>query len=190
MELSRDDAGSPGMPRPAEVIAFWRDAGDRKWFARDDAFDAEFERRFAAAHFAAARRELEHWLDAAEGALALVLLLDQFPRNVFRRSAHAYATDPLARHHAERAIAAGHDATVDPALRVFFYLPFEHSEDPADQARSVALQGAVDDNFMQYAVAHRDVIARFGRFPHRNRELGRESTPEEQAWLDAGGGFG
>ena len=177
------------MTEAGEVVTFWREAGPDRWFARDDAFDARFRERFLDAHFAAARRELEHWMDGAGGALALVLLLDQFPRNCFRRSGHAYATDPLARHYAERAVEAGLDARVDPALRVFMYLPFEHSEDSADQARSIELMRLVDAGYMQYAVAHRDVIARFGRFPHRNRELGRESTPEEQAWLDAGGGF-
>ncbi|HJT97705.1 MAG TPA: DUF924 family protein, partial [Rhodanobacteraceae bacterium] len=147
--------------------------------------------RFSEAHFAASTCTLEHWLDNAEGALALVILLDQFPRNAFRKSAHMYATDPLARHYADRAIAAGFDRAVDPALRVFFYMPFEHSEGEADQERSVALCTAMGDaNYLSYATAHRDVIARFGRFPHRNRELGRVSTPEEQAWLDAGGGFG
>ena len=177
------------MTEAEEVVTFWREAGPDKWFARDDAFDARFRERFLDAHFAAARRELEHWMDGAGGALALVLLLDQFPRNCFRRSGHAYATDPLARYYATRAVEAGLDARVDPALRVFMYLPFEHSEDGADQARSIELMRLVDAGYMQYAVAHRDVIARFGRFPHRNRELGRESTPEEQAWLDAGGGF-
>lgn len=177
------------MTQPDDVVAFWRDAGYKRWFARDDAFDAGFRQRFEDTHFAAARRELEHWLDTADGALALLILLDQFPRNVFRGSGHAYATDPLARHYAERAIGAGHDAAVDPALRIFFYLPFEHSEDPADQARSVALHAALGEDYVKYAVAHRDVIARFGRFPHRNHALGRVSTPEEQSWLDAGGGF-
>ena len=177
------------MTEAEEVVTFWREAGPDKWFARDEAFDARFRERFLNAHFAAARRQFEHWMDDAGGALALVLLLDQFPRNCFRRSGHAYATDPLARHYAERAVEAGLDARVDPALRVFMYLPFEHSEDSADQARSIELMRLVDAGYMQYAVAHRDVIARFGRFPHRNRELGRESTPEEQAWLDAGGGF-
>ena len=177
------------MTEAGEVVAFWREAGPDRWFARDDAFDARFRERFLDAHFAAARRQFEHWMDDADGALALVLLLDQFPRNCFRRSGHAYATDPLARYYATRAVEAGLDARVDPALRVFMYLPFEHSEDSADQARSIELMRLVDAGYMQYAVAHRDVIARFGRFPHRNRELGRESTPEEQAWLDAGGGF-
>lgn len=177
------------MVAPADVVAFWRDAGPGKWFARDDGFDARFRARFLDAHWAASRRGLEHWMDDAEGALALLLLLDQLPRNCFRGSGHAYATDPLARHYATRAIAAGLDARVEPALRVFVYLPFEHSEDVADQARSMELMRTLDADYMKYATAHRDVVARFGRFPHRNRELGRTSTPEEQAWLDAGGGF-
>ena len=174
---------------PADIVAFWRDAGYEKWFARNEAFDAELHDRFKDAHFAASRRELEDWMDSADGALALLILLDQFPRNCFRKSAHSYATDPLARHYTARAVEAGFDTAVDPALRVFFYLPFEHSEDMADQERSVELARALDENFMKYAVAHRDTIARFGRFPHRNRELGRTNTPEEQAYLDAGGGF-
>jgi len=174
---------------PADIVGFWRDAGYEKWFARNETFDADLHSRFQDAHFAASRRELEAWMDSAEGALALLILLDQFPRNCFRKSAHSYATDPLARHYAARAIEAGFDATVDPALRVFFYLPFEHSENVADQERSVELTRALDENFMKYALAHRDVIARFGRFPHRNHELGRTNTPEEQAYLDAGGGF-
>lgn len=176
-------------PDPKHVIDFWREAGPGKWFARDDAFDARFRADFLDAHWAAARRELEHWMDSADGALALILLLDQFPRNCFRRTGHAYATDPLARHYATRAVDAGFDTQVDPALRVFVYLPFEHSEDMADQLRCIELSRALDPEYMKYAVAHRDVIERFGRFPHRNRELGRENTPEEQAWLDAGGGF-
>lgn len=177
------------MAQAREIVAFWRDAGYERWFARDAAFDAEIGGRFLEAHHAAARRELESWMELADGALALLLLLDQFPRNCFRDSGHAYATDPLARHYAARAIEAGFDTRIDPALRVFVYLPFEHSEDIADQQRSVQLHEALDENYMNYAIAHRDVIARFGRFPHRNRALGRSDTAEEQAWLDAGGGF-
>ena len=179
---NRTDAG--------DVVAFWRDAGYPKWFQGGTTFDDDCRDRFHDAHFAAARRECEAWMDSAEGALALVLLLDQIPRNVFRGSGHAFATDPLARHYAARALAAGFDLQCDPALRLFFYMPFEHSEDAAEQARSVELFAALgDDNLMGYAVAHRDAIARFGRFPHRNRALGRDNTPDEQAWLDAGGGF-
>ena len=174
----------------AQVVAFWRDAGPSKWFRGGDAFDAECRERFVDAHHAAARRELDGWASSAEGALALLLLLDQIPRNIFRGSAHAFATDGLARHFAQLALDAGHDDAFEPALRAFFYLPFEHSEVPADQDRSVALFAVLGDaNYRDYAMAHHDVIVRFGRFPHRNAALGRETTPEEQAWLDAGGGF-
>ena len=174
----------------SEVVAFWRDAGMGKWFRGGEAFDAECRARFHDLHHAAARRELEHWMDDAEGALALVLLLDQIPRNIFRGSGHAFATDPLALHFATRAIETGFDAQIEPALRFFFYLPFEHSEAMEDQRLSVQLFADVDNaEYRAYAQAHLDVIARFGRFPHRNRALGRLSTPEEQAWLDAGGGF-
>lgn len=178
------------MVTATDVVAFWREAGMGKWFGGGAAFDAECRERFGDAHMSAARRELDGWAADAEGALALLLLLDQIPRNIFRGSAHAYATDGLARHFADGAIAAGHDAAFEPALRAFFYLPFEHSEDLADQVRSVELfQAAGDDTFMPYAIAHRDVIARFGRFPHRNAALGRVDTPEEQAWLEAGNGW-
>lgn len=175
---------------PADVVGFWRDSGYAKWFAGGEAFDAECRGRFREAHHAAARREFEHWMASPEGALALLILLDQIPRNVFRDSAHAYATDPLARHYAARAIDAGFDRQAPEDLRLFFYLPFEHSEDIADQRRSLELfDGLGDDNYGKYAQAHYDVIGRFGRFPHRNRALGRTNTPDEQAWLDAGGGF-
>lgn len=174
----------------AGIVAFWRDAGMGKWFRGGTAFDEECRARWQDAHFAAARREFDSWMDAADGALALVLLLDQIPRNIFRASGHAFATDPLALHYAARAIEAGFDARVEPALRFFFYMPFEHSEALADQQRAVALFTALEDpDLLGYAVAHREVIAQFGRFPHRNAALGRTSTPDEQAWLEAGGGF-
>lgn len=173
-----------------QVIAFWREAGMAKWFGGGEAFDAECRERWLDAHFAAARREFDAWMDAAEGALALVLLLDQIPRNAFRGSAHGYATDPLALHYAARAIEAGFDEQVDPALRFFLYMPFEHSEQLQDQDRALELFTALGDaNLLGYAKAHRDVILRFGRFPHRNAALGRANTADEQAWLDAGGGF-
>ncbi len=173
-----------------DLLAFWRDAGMGKWFRGGEAFDAECRARWQDAHFAAARREFEGWMDDADGALALVLLLDQIPRNIFRGSGHAFATDPLALHYAGRAVAAGLDARVDGVLRMFFYLPFEHSEALADQDRAVELFTALgNDQLLGYANAHRDVIAKFGRFPHRNAALGRTSTPDEQAWLAAGGGF-
>ena len=174
-----------------EVVGFWREAGYRQWFGGGAAFDRECETRFLDAHFAAARRELDAWMADAEGALALLILLDQIPRNVFRGSAHAWAADPLARQYAARALEAGFDRQVDADLRLFFYMPFEHSEALADQERSVALHRTLPGKDADaWAVKHYDVIARFGRFPHRNAALGRTTTPEEQAYLDAGGGFG
>lgn len=176
---------------PVDLVPFWLRAGHERWFTRDDAFDSELRRRFGEAHRLAARREFDGWNATCDGALTLVLLLDQMPRNIHRGSAHAFATDGLARLFATRAIDAGFDAKVDPRLRIFFYMPFEHSEALADQDRSIALVRAMGDaKYLDYALAHRDVIARFGRFPHRNAVLGRISTAEEQAWLDAGGGFG
>ena len=118
----------------------------------------------------------------------MLLLLDQIPRNVFRGSGHAFATDGLARHHADRALAAGHDAAFEPDLRAFFYLPFEHSEDPQDQERSVAMFEVLGDlEYLRFAELHRDIIRRFGRFPHRNAVLGRIPTPEELHFLAEGG---
>ncbi|MDP3368923.1 MAG: DUF924 family protein [Brevundimonas sp.] len=174
---------------PSAVVAFWKEAGPGKWFAKDDAFDAEFRRRFHDAHVAAARRELDDWAETPEGALALLILLDQFPRNSFRDTGHAFATDPLARMFARRALDAGHDLQIEGDIRRFFYLPLQHSEDPADQARQQELfqtrmSRDPDDRWAEH---HHDVIARFGRFPHRNRALGRETTAEEQAFLDQDG---
>lgn len=172
---------------PGDVIGFWHGAGPQKWFGKDARFDAEFRARFLDLHFAAARRERDAWTANAEGTLALLLLLDQFPRNAFRGSAHMYATDPLARHFAARAIDYGFDRLVAADLRAFFYLPFEHSEDAADQERAVELMRPLGSESLDYAQVHRDIIRRFGRFPHRNAELGRATTIEEQAFLDAGG---
>ena len=175
-------------PRTADdVVAFWRDAGPARWFARDAGFDAACA-RFLPLHFAAARRELDGWLDEAGGALALLILLDQIPRNVWRGSAHAWATDALALSFAERAVAAGFDLAVDDALRVFFYLPFEHSEQLEHQQRSMALHARlVGPDADRWARIHLEIIERFGRFPHRNAALGRDTTAAEQAFLDAGG---
>ena len=180
----------PSSPR--SIIAFWQEAGPAKWFAHDEAFDAAIAEQFEALHHAAARCELAGWRESWEGSLALLLLLDQFPRNLFRGSAHSYATDPLARMIADAALAAGHDGEAPAELRVFFYLPFEHSEDLADQDRCLALVQALDaasgSEYARWAGMHRDIVARFGRFPHRNAALGRISSAEELAYL-AGGGF-
>lgn len=177
------------MEQAREVIAFWRQAGPERWFVRDAAFDARFRQQFMEQHLAAARREYEEWLCTADGVLGLMLLLDQFPRNAFRGSAHSYATDPLARHYAMRAIEEGMDLRLEASLRPFVYLPFEHSEDPVDQERSVAMFQALGDaQSLEYALIHREVIQRFGRFPHRNAALGRIPTVAELEYL-ANGGF-
>jgi uncharacterized protein (DUF924 family) len=179
-------------PSPAQIVGFWRDAGPRRWFARDAAFDEAIRGGFEPAHHAAARGEYEAWGASAEGSLALLLLFDQFPRNLWRGSPHAYATDPLARQTARTAIGAGQDRSCPANLRPFFYLPFEHSEDLSDQDYGVALCEALeresaDHDTLKWARLHRDIIARFGRFPHRNRALGRITTAAEQIFLDEGG---
>lgn len=177
---------------PADVIGFWVAAGPGKWFAKSATFDDAVRLKFEPVHHAAARGEYAAWAETAEGALALLILLDQFPRNLYRGGAHAFATDPLARRIAEQALDAGHDQKVAPELRVFFYLPFSHSEALADQDRAVALYEAHDAatgdiDSLKWAVIHRDIIRRFGRFPHRNAAFGRATTAEEQAFLDEGG---
>jgi uncharacterized protein (DUF924 family) len=150
--------------------------------------DEHIRERFGELFELAASGALASWADGPRRRLSLILLLDQFPRNMFRGSARAFATDPLARAVAERAIAHGFDASVASAERAFFYLPFMHSENPADQERSLALwRQAGDGKNRKYAELHASIIRRFGRFPHRNAVLGRTTTPEEQAFLDAGG---
>ncbi|MBW8716173.1 MAG: DUF924 family protein [Variovorax paradoxus] len=175
------------LPTAQDVVGFWRQAGPERWFAKNEAFDAQFRERFLAAHEAAARGELDHWAQGAEGALALLVLLDQFPRNTWRGNARMLATDAKALAIARQAIEAGLDLKTDEELRRFFYLPFMHSESLDDQQRSVELNAALDANTQRFAVLHRDIIARFGRFPHRNRLLGRTSSAEEQRFLDEGG---
>lgn len=170
-----------------EVIEFWKEAGPDKWFMKDAAFDEEFARRFMHLHMAAARRELDSWGDEPESALALLLLLDQLPRNAFRGTAHMFATDPLARHFARKAFNAGFIEQVEAPLRLFMFLPFAHSENLADQELSLQLyrQHAVES--LSFGIEHLEIIKRFGRFPHRNPSLARQTTSEEQAFLDEGG---
>jgi uncharacterized protein (DUF924 family) len=158
------------------------------WFAKDDDFDRRFRETFLEAYEAAVRGELDSWLDAPDSALALVLLLDQFPRNAFRGTPRMFASDALARAKTELAIQRGYDKAVEPPLKMFFYLPYGHSEDLADQDRGLALIGDdLNPEARKYAVGHRNIIERFGRFPHRNAVLGRASTPEELAFLAEGG---
>ena len=175
------------MNAPGEIVRFWRDAGAKAWFAKDETFDGRC-RAFEKAHHAAARRELANWRLDPEGALALVLLLDQIPRNIYRASPHAFAADHLALAVAQQGVKNGFDTATEAQLRVFFYLPFEHAEDLSAQDEGVRLTEALGDpEYLKYARLHRDVIVRFGRFPHRNPIVGRVSTPEELAFLAEGG---
>src|SRR5215475_15057517 len=171
-----------------DIVSFWQKAGPDRWFKKDSAFDDEIRERFLAAHEAATAGHLSGWEQTAQGALALLILLDQFPRNMFRGEARAFATDALARAVAAGALVRGFDGQVPKELFNFFYLPFEHSEDIADQERCIALNKATGDaENLKWAELHADIIRRFGRFPHRNAALGRVTTPEEQAFLDGGG---
>ena len=173
--------------KPTDVVAFWRDVGPKRWFEKDSALDDEIRQRFLGAHEAAAGDKLTAWEQNAEGALALLILLDQFPRNMFRGEARAFATDAKARAIASRAILHGFDGAI-PDMHTFFYLPFMHSEDLADQERAIAFYRAQNnEDGLKWAELHADIIRRFGRFPHRNAVLGRVNTPDEQAFLDGGG---
>jgi uncharacterized protein (DUF924 family) len=181
------DASRRPTVSAADVVAFWRQAGPSMWFAKDADFDRRFREAFLGEHEAAARGDLDHWMTTPEGALALLLLLDQFPRNAFRGTPRMYATDAAARRIAAAAIDAGHDRKTPPNLRLFFYLPLAHSEDVADQERCVALCRHLGPPNSVNSERHRDIVRRFGRFPHRNPILGRNMTPEEQEFLDQGG---
>jgi uncharacterized protein (DUF924 family) len=173
---------------PSQVVAFWVEAGSAAWYKKSDAFDRAIQARFGDAHYEAARGELENWEASAEGALALLLLLDQFPRNMFRDSPHAFATDGLALAIARRAIENGHDEAFEMPVRQFFYLPFMHAENLDAQEECVQLcEAHTSPENVRFAVIHRDIIAQFGRFPHRNALFGRETTAAEQAFLEGGG---
>ena len=173
---------------PADILAFWRDAGPKRWYTPDEAFDAEVRRRFLGLWQKAAAGELSSWETIDDGALALGIVLDQFPRNMFRGDIRTYASDAQAREVAHRAIERGVDARIDPALREFLYLPLMHSEHLPDQLRCIELSRAAGHaESLKWAEHHAEIIRWFGRFPHRNRLLGRANTPDEQAFLDEGG---
>jgi uncharacterized protein (DUF924 family) len=176
------------LQTPLSVIQFWRDeVGAPHWFDDDPALDAKIRMRFEALWHQANAGDLDDWQTTPEGALALTIVLDQFPRNMFRGRAEAFSTDARARAVVNAAIAAGFDMRLPTVLRPFFYLPLMHAEDLADQDRSVAYIGercGTGSVNYPYALAHRDVIARFGRFPARNAALGRTSTLEEEAFLN------
>lgn len=180
-----DCADAP--PDAVELVEFWRAAGLELWFAKDEAFDRRFRNEFIDLHEAAARDGFSGWLASPVGSLALIILLDQFPRNAFRGTPRMYATDRMARKAADIAVAAGHDQAIDSQLKLFFYLPFAHSEEMADQERSVALCQQLGEPYVGRAIGHRDIIARFGRFPHRNHILQRAMIDEEQKFLKNGG---
>jgi len=180
------------MPRPTgepewvdEVLRFWfTELTYEQCFKKDDTVDRQIGEQFSAIHERLAADPGSIDTAAPRELLAAIVVFDQFSRNIFRGTARAFATDPVARRLANAAVDSGIDATLSKRERIFIYLPFEHSEDGADQVRSVALLGALDDPELdKYALAHKVIIDRFGRFPHRNVALGRVSTPEEIAFL-------
>jgi uncharacterized protein (DUF924 family) len=171
-------------PRDAgAILRFWFDEHSKDWFVKNPAFDAEIRARFLAVHEAAAAGGLAHWADVARSCLALVIVLDQFPRNMFRGEARAFATDASARAAARVILERGWNEAMTEPERLFAYLPFEHSESLADQELACKLMQDFDPEQLRYAERHRDIIRRFGRFPHRNGVLGRESTAAEIEFL-------
>ena len=192
---------TPESDSPESILDFWFGRPDSAeygrartaWFTKDDAFDATIRERFGGAIERALRGELEAWADRPPTALAQILLLDQFTRNAFRGSARAFAGDARALAAASRMVGRRDDEALPPFMRGFVYLPFEHAEGLAMQDESVRLfarlaaEAADQQSMLDYAHRHRAVIERFGRFPHRNAALGRETTAEERAFLDGGG---
>lgn len=175
-----------------DVVEFWLTAGPKKWFSKDDAFDAEIASRFGDAVVAAGEGRYADWAATPEGALALVILMDQFPRNLHRGSAKAFSYDAQALVVTRQAIADGHDMATSEEDRSWFYMPFMHSEELADQERCIELvreRLPKAESTLKFAILHRDLIARFGRFPHRNVLFGRESTQEEENYLSSDGAF-
>lgn len=171
-----------------DIIAFWREAGPEKWFKRDETFDAEIAGRFSSDYSAVSQGAHDAWSESSYGALALILVLDQFSRNIHRGSALAFAGDSKALQVARTALARGDDHSVSIDLQVFFYMPFEHSESLADQRTAIRLTHAMQNaNYLNYALIHHDVIRRFGRFPHRNAVLGRNTSAAEKSYLETGG---
>lgn len=176
------------MIEPHDILDFWFEAGPEKWWMSGPDFDAEVRKRFDEANAAAALGQYDLWMKGKEGALALIILLDQFSRNLFRDDSQAFANDAKARDIALSAIRSQFDRQFDADHRQFFYLPFMHSENLADQDFCVALYRASgSENGVMHALEHREIILRFGRFPHRNTVMGRPTSPAEQAYLDAGG---
>jgi uncharacterized protein (DUF924 family) len=180
--MSPDATAEPGWVD--DVLGFWFGLPPEAWFEKSDALDRECATRFRDVHAALMASAAAEQVTSARRALAAAIVLDQFSRNIYRGTPGAFASDPLAKEIASRAIGLGYDAALSKHERMFLYLPFEHSESLDDQERSVALFKQLDDDFyFGFAVAHRDIIVRFRRFPHRNALLDRPSTPEEIAFL-------
>ena len=173
-------------PTIADVLAFWfDDSGPDRWFSGSDAFDRACG-RFSQAVADARAGRLDGWQDTAEGSLALCLLLDQLPRNLFRGTPDAFASDPAARAVADRAVSRDQDLSLPEIRRLFLYMPFQHSESLDDQRRSVRLittRTPSNPEWVDYACMHLSIVRWFGRFPHRNAVLGRDSTPDEETFL-------
>jgi uncharacterized protein (DUF924 family) len=172
---------------PAGVIAFWREAGPEKWFKKNADFDRAIADRFAALHAEAAAGRHQDWAATPEGALALIIIFDQFSRNMFRGTPKAFEQDKLASAVARKAADAAFPEKVEPEFISFFFMPLMHSESITDQERRVLAMHAVAPHNLGYAREHERIIRRFGRFPHRNPILGRHMTPAEQAFIDGGG---
>jgi uncharacterized protein (DUF924 family) len=174
---------------PGDVVSFWLAQDKKAWFSANPTFDAEVWHRFADLLDQAKSGNIDHWAESPKGALALVILLDQMSRNIYRDRPEMYAADGKALAIAESAIAQGFDEALAANERAWLYMPFMHSEDLEDQEKSIALfsRSGLSEN-LPFAIHHADIIRRFGRFPHRNAILGRHTTPEEAAFL-AGGGF-
>ena len=181
--------GTETTPEAEAVLGFWfTETEPEKWFKKDDAFDAAISARFADVYRRAAAGEFDGWQGTPRGCLALVIVLDQFPRNIFRGDARCFATDAAARAVLRHALDSGFDRGLSVPEKQFLYLPLQHSEDAADQALSVTLNAATGDaDLLKWAEAHRRIVERFGRFPHRNAILGRETTPEEVEFLKGKG---
>lgn len=183
--------------QPQDVLKFWfgeKPAVRTEWFQKNPAFDEEIRKKFLGVYELARDGKLAHWKKDPESLLALIIVLDQFPRNMFREDARSFATDPLALRYASEGVARRFDKQVLPLQRLFYYLPYEHSEKWVNQKKSVELfknlgRELGNQGFTEYAIKHRNVIKKFGRFPHRNKVLNRKSSVREQKWIAGGGGF-
>jgi uncharacterized protein (DUF924 family) len=174
---------------PEIILDFWASIGNSGWWTKNQKLDDEIISRFSDTHTQARNGQLNHWTDTADGTLALIIVLDQFSRNMFRGDPKTFAQDDQALTIAKKAVAKGLDSEARADLNLFFYLPYEHSECISDQEQSIKLQHSIGggEEVMKAALEHHEIIKRFGQFPHRNAVLGRHTTPAEQAYLDGGG---